>query len=90
MNFLELLTFFENLTLQPNVSNIQTALVCSSIDNLAMLFVFGLVTLSTLKFKCFQNSKFNARNIRAGNQKRDLPFRSTTSQPFGVYIWLNQ
>ena len=36
--FPELLPFLKTLTLQPQVSNIFTALVCSSIDNLAMLF----------------------------------------------------
>ena len=74
----ELLHFLENLKFQPYVSNTPAALACSSIDNKAMLYVFFcLVTQCTLKFKCFQKSKFIAQNTSAGNQKRDPPFRLT-------------
>ena len=73
----ELLHLLENLKFQPYVSNTPAALTCSSIDNTAMLYGFCLVTQCTLKFKCFQKSKFIARNTRAGNQKRDPPFRLT-------------
>ena len=78
----ELLHFSENLKFQSYVSNTPAALACSSIDNTAMLYVFCLVTQCTLKFKCFQKSKFIARNARAGNQKRDPPFRLTLLKPF--------
>ena len=50
-NCFGVIALFENQTLQPQVSNIQTALACSSIDNLATLYVFWLVTQCTLKFK---------------------------------------
>ena len=69
------------MTLQPQVFNIPTALVSSSIDNPAIIYVFfGLFTHGTLKSKCFQKSKFNARNTRAGNQTRDLSFRLTAPE----------
>ena len=77
----ELLHILENLKFQPCVSNTQAALVCSSIDNTAMmLYVFCLVTQCTFKFKCFQKFKFIARNTRAGNRKRDPPFRLTAPE----------
>ena len=79
----ELLHFLENLKCQPYVYNTPAALVCSPIDNKAMLYVFFcLVTqyTCTLKFKCFQKSKFIARNTRAVNQKRDPPFRLTAPE----------
>ena len=41
---------------------------------------FRLDIPCTLKFKCFQKSKFIARNTRAGNQKRDPPFSLTAPE----------
>ena len=38
------------VTLQPQVPNIPTPLARSSIENLAMLYVFGFVTQCTSKF----------------------------------------
>ena len=37
---MELWPFFETLAFQTRVSNISTALACSSVDNSAMLYVF--------------------------------------------------
>ena len=77
----ELLHFFENLKFQPYVSNTPAALACSSIGNKATLYVFFcLVTQCTLEFKCFQKSKFIARNTRAGKQKRSPLFRLTAPE----------
>ena len=76
----ELLHFLENLKFQPYVSNTPAALACSSKDNKAIFMFFCLVTQCTLKFKCFQKSNFIARNTRAGNQKRDPPFRLTAPE----------
>ena len=87
MIILELLHFLENLKFQPYVSNTSAALVCFLIDNTAMLYVFCLVTQCTLKFKCFQKSKFNERNTRVGNQKIDPPFRLTAPETISrVYL----
>ena len=44
------------------------------------LFFFCLVTQFTLKFNCFQKSKYVARNTRARNQKRDPLFRLTAPE----------
>ena len=79
----ELLPFFETLTLQPQVSNIPTALACSSIHNQAMLYVFWF------GHSMYIGSKFNARKTRADNQKLDMPFRLTAPDTIGVYILLN-
>ena len=78
---------FEKLTLQTQVSNIRTALACSSIDNPVMFF-FGLFTQCTFKCKCFQKSKFIARNTRAGNQKRDMPIRLTAPETLWCVYFL--
>ena len=81
MIILELLHFLENLEFQPYVSNTSAALVCFLIDNTAMLYVFFVSSLSvTLKFKCFQKSKFIEQNTHAGNKKRDPPFRLTAPE----------
>ena len=76
----ELLHVLENLKFQPYVSNTPAAQACSSIDNTARLYVFCLVTQCTLRLKCIQKSNFIARNTRAGNQKRDPPFRLTAPE----------
>ena len=77
----ELLHFLENLEFQPYVSTTPAALVCSSIDNKVMLYVFfSFVIQCTLKFKHFQKSYFIARNTRAGNQKIDPPFHLTAPE----------
>ena len=70
----------KKLTLPSQVSNIPTALACSSIDNQAMPYWFWFGHSMHIIFKCFQKIKFNARNTRAGNQKRDLPFLLTATE----------
>ena len=74
------LPFSENLTMQPQVSNIPTVLVCSSMDKLVLIYVLGVFTHCTLTFRCFLKSKVNSRNTRAGNQKCDLPLRLTVPE----------
>ena len=49
----------------------------------------ALGTQCILKFKCFQKSKFNARNTRAGNQKRDLPSRLSAPEKMLCVCFLN-
>ena len=85
MIFLELFSFFENLSLQPQISNIPTTLVCSSIDNPVMLYIFSF-TYSIVRF---QESKFNARNTNAGNQNKDMSFRLTAPENIWCVCFLN-
>ena len=76
----ELLHFLENLKFQPYVSYTPAALVCSSIDNAAMFYVFLFGHSMYIEIQVFSKSKFIARSTRAGNQKRDQPFCLTAPE----------
>ena len=71
----ELLYLFENLKFQPQVSNIPTALACSSKECSHGLCFLGLVTKCTLKFKFFKNlNSLHEIHVQKSEKRPAVPF----------------
>ena len=78
--FLELLPFFEHLTLQSIVPNIPTARVCSKRDSQAILndFLFGQSILIVIFV--FSNFYINRTKCTCWKTKIDMPIRLTACE----------